>query len=150
LFLWTSCPKPDRAKSIKRACGTRTGKRETEYGPKRKKAFNLEHAWKINRVQASLQALRLPGMQKTTVLAITPAVARDIMAAELISSMLSLANSGPNALSSFVKRGLTASMVTSFFVIPVPPLIKITWGLDSLISWFSVAVILSASSGITL
>jgi hypothetical protein len=101
-------------------------------------------------VQASLQALRLPGMQKTTVLAITPAVARDIMAAELISSMLSLANSGPNALSSFVKRGLTASMVTSFFVIPVPPLIKITWGLDSLISWFSVAVILSASSGITL
>jgi hypothetical protein len=48
-----------------------------------------------------------------------------------------------------LKSGLTASMVTSFFVIPVPPLIKITWGFDSLIPSFNAAAIFRASSGIT-
>jgi hypothetical protein len=59
------------------------------------------------------------------------------------------ANRGPNALSFLLKSGLTASMVTSFFVIPVPPLIKITWGFDSLIPSFNAAAIFRASSGIT-
>jgi hypothetical protein len=42
-----------------------------------------------------------------------------------------------------------AEFGTSFFVIPVPPLIKITWGFDSLIPSFNAAAIFRASSGIT-
>ena len=52
-------------------------------------------------MHASLQALRLPRRQKSIVLFMIPAVARDKRAAESIFSKLSWAKSGPNAVSSF-------------------------------------------------
>lgn len=88
-------------------------------------------------------------MMNTTHRPTTPAVALDKTAAESICSKLSCANSAAKALSSLTNSGLSASMVTSCGVMPVPPVTMRAAGAGSVSSWHVCRRIASTSSDTT-
>src|SRR5882762_3330078 len=83
---------------------------------------------RMRRSQASRTAAGLPGMAKTIRPSrVTPARARESMAALPISWNESMRNSSPNPGSGRAMAALTASNVLSREVMPVPPVIRTTW-----------------------
>ncbi len=100
-------------------------------------------------VSASCTPLGEPGRQNMIVLFfVMPAVARLSIVAVPISSLLSCLNSSPNPGISFLNSGFVASIVLSWGVMPVPPLISIRSGFMLAFSIFSILfVIFSVSSG---
>src|ERR1700730_2412478 len=122
--------------------GVRRGEQRVQRRPEQLRARPRPHrpssssrcpsSGKMRRSQASRTAAGLPGMAKTIRPSrVTPATARESMAALPISWNESVRNSSPNPGSGRAMAALTASNVLSREVMPVPPVIRTTWAWDS-------------------
>src|SRR5205814_1924931 len=118
--------------------GVRRGKQRLQRRPEQLRARPRPHrpsssskcpsSGRMRRSQASRTAAGLPGRAKTIRPSrVTPATARESMAALPISWKESMRNSSPNPGSGRAMAALTASKVLSREVMPVPPVISTTW-----------------------